>query len=84
MITLPWQFVRSWGRIVERDTTSPAAWFKVDDGSGVNVKCTVLAGVSIDPDWTYVGVTGVSSCEKTGEELYRLLRVRTDSDIVNY
>ena len=72
--------VRTWGRIVERDPT----WFTIDDGSGVNVKCLVPSGVTINPAWSYVGVTGVSSCETVGNELHSLLRVRTQSDIVAY
>ena len=72
--------VRTWGRIVERDPS----WFKIDDGSGVNVKCLVPSGVTIDPGWTYVGVTGISSCEMVGAELHSLLRVRGQSDLVGY
>jgi hypothetical protein len=40
--------------------------------------------VTIDPGWQFVGVTGVSSCEKAGEELHRLLRVRQRSDITPF
>ena len=47
--------------------------FTIDDGSGVNVKCVVPAGVVVNPDWSYVVVTGISSCEKVGEELHRLI-----------
>ncbi len=54
----------------------------IDDGSGVAVKCVVPAGVVIDPEWDYVTVTGISSCEKVGEELHRLIRVRGQDDIV--
>ena len=76
--------VRTWGRIVERDASSPATWFRIDDGSGVNVKCVVSGGVSIDPNWIYVGVTGISSCEKPGDDLLRLIRVRDAADIRAY
>ncbi len=48
----------------------------------------VPAGVAIDPSWTYVGVTGVCSCEKvavgTGSELRAIVRVRTQGDIVPF
>ncbi len=74
---------RCWGLIVERDSASPARWFKMD-GGGVIVKCVLPSGVTIDPSWVYVGVTGISSCEKMGEELHRLLRVRTQDDITPY
>jgi hypothetical protein len=76
--------VRSWGKITEFDTAIPVTWFKIDDGSGVNVKCVVPDDVIIDPGWQFVGVTGVSSCEKSGDELHRLLRVRQQSDITPY
>jgi len=66
--------------------TEPAlpTWFKIDDGSGLNVKCVVPSGVTINQGWTYVGVTGISSCEKAGSNLYRLIRVRTQDDIRAY
>lgn len=69
------------GEITERDATSPPAWFKIDDGSDVNVKCLVPSGVSIDPSWTYVVVTGISSCEKPDNDLLRLIRIRSADDI---
>ena len=75
--------VRICGKVAEIEpVTDPAVatWFKIDDGSGVNVKCLVPTGVTIDPAWSYVGVTGVSSCET----LHSLLRVRTRTDIVAY
>lgn len=57
--------------------------FTIDDGSGVNVKCVVPSGVIIDPGWSYVSVTGISSCEKIGAELRSMLRVREQGDIVS-
>ena len=77
--------IRTWGKVVNMDPTLPASaktWFKIDDGSGVNVKCVVPPGATIDPEWEYVVVTGISSCEKVGVDLYRLLRVRHQSDIL--
>jgi parallel beta-helix repeat protein len=76
--------VRTCGKVVEIDSASPATWFKIDDGSGVNVKCLVGSGVTVNPSWTYVGVTGISSCETVGAELHSLLRVRVQGDIVAY
>ena len=58
--------------------------FTIDDGSGVDVKCIVPAGVTLPGVGGYVGVTGISSCEKIGEELHRLLRVREQADIVEF
>lgn len=76
--------VRTTGKVSAIDSASPPTWFKIDDGSGVDVKCLVPTGVVIDSNWTYVGVTGISSCEKVGDELRSLLRVRTQGDIVAY
>ncbi|MHB9035797.1 MAG: right-handed parallel beta-helix repeat-containing protein [Armatimonadota bacterium] len=59
-----------------------AQTFKVDDGSGVSIKCIVPAGVSIAPGWNYVSVTGVVSCEMVTGEVQRLIRVRSASDIM--
>lgn len=77
--------VKVWGRVVEIQSTEPPAlptWFRVDDGSGVLVKCLVPSGVAIDPEWEHVTVTGISSCETVEGNLTRLLRVRTQSDIL--
>ena len=61
-----------------------ASTFTIDDGSGVDIKCVVPDDVALNPGWTYVSVTGISSCEKDGVELHRLLRVRSQSDIMPY
>lgn len=58
-----------------------ATTFTLEDGSGVIVKCVVPAGVTLDPAWNYTAVTGISSCERVGGELHRLLRVRNQNDI---
>jgi hypothetical protein len=79
--------VRTCGKVVQIEPVSDPAlptWFKIDDGSGVNVKCVVPSGVTINPGWNYVGVTGISSCEKDGDDLYRLVRVREQSDIAPF
>ena len=76
--------IKTWGKVVEVDPTMPQSaktWFKIDDGSGIRVKCMVPPGVTIDSGWEYVIVTGISSCEKSGGDLYRLVRVRQGSDI---
>ncbi|MDO8588100.1 MAG: hypothetical protein Q7T82_13825, partial [Armatimonadota bacterium] len=76
--------VITWGHVTEIESVTPPAlptWFKIDDGSGVSVKCLVPSTVTIDPGWQYVAVTGISSCEKIGADLHRLLRVRSQSDI---
>jgi hypothetical protein len=70
--------VRTWGKF----TRTSDATFTLDDGSGITLKCIVPAGVTLNPDWTYASVTGISSCETVGSEVRRLLRVRTRQDIV--
>ena len=39
--------------------------------------------MTIDPGWTYVGVAGISSCEKVGDELLPVIRVRMWHDITD-
>ncbi len=73
--------VRVWGRVTEIDPEG--AWFIIDDGS-VPAKCLVPDGVTIDPGWDYVAVTGVSSCEVSSGDVNRVVRVRQSSDIVSY
>jgi hypothetical protein len=70
--------VRTWGRFTKTGDTT----FTLEDGSGVVLDCVVPAGVALDPDWTYVAATGISSCQAVGGELHRLLRVRAAADIV--
>jgi len=66
-------------------TVDPApTWFTIDDGGALDLKCTVASGVTIDPTWQYVRVTGVSSCEKVGSELHAVVRVRGQADIVAF
>lgn len=73
--------VRTCGKVTQFDTAVPPTWFKIDDGSGVSVKCVVPDDVTINTGWQIVGVTGVSSCEKVGDDLERVLLVRTQDDI---
>lgn len=70
--------VTIWGEFSYVDSST----FTVDDGSGVPVKCIVPSGVALNPNWDYVSVTGISSCELADGELHRLLRVRAASDII--
>lgn len=57
------------------------SWFTIDDGSDLSTKCTVPAGVTIDPTWQRVRVTGISSCEKAGSELHAIIKLRSQTDI---
>lgn len=65
--------VRVWGRIESIDTENHT--MVIDDGSGVDLKCAWSEGVAVDPTWTYVTLTGVSSCEKLSGQLSRLVLV---------
>ncbi len=58
-----------------------AGFFVIDDGSGVQVKCTVPAGVTLPGTGTYVSVTGISSMEKVAGTNSRVLKVRVQADI---
>jgi len=53
----------------------------VNDGGGDPVKCVVPDGVEIDSRSTFVRVTGISSCEKDGDDLLRLIRLRSAADL---
>jgi len=62
--------------------------FYVDDGSGVcddsgsaGIK-VLAAGLTLPLVDQYVKVTGISSCLRDGADLYRLVRVRDQADIV--
>lgn len=79
--------VRIAGKVTDFEPVTPPAapsWFKIDDGSGASVKCLVPSGVAVDPNWAFVAVTGISSCEKSGGDILRLIRVRTADDITAY
>ncbi|MCE5199641.1 MAG: hypothetical protein ABFD54_11115 [Armatimonadota bacterium] len=76
--------VRAWGAVVDINSTVTPAWFKIDDGSGVLVKCIVPAGTVINPEWDYVGVTGISSAEEIDGALSPVIRVSRQSDITAY
>ncbi|MHB9036602.1 MAG: right-handed parallel beta-helix repeat-containing protein, partial [Armatimonadota bacterium] len=75
--------VKTWGRVQPERTT--AGSFTIDDGSGVGIKCIIPWSVVIDPDWNYVGVTGVCSCENVivagHDKLHAVIRVRSQGDI---
>ena len=49
--------VKVWGKFSKINNTT----FQIDDGSGLNIRCTVPTGTVIDPNWEYVTVVGISS-----------------------
>lgn len=68
--------VRTWGKAVKEGTEC-----FVTDGSGDKVRLILPSGVSVDENWRYISVTGISSCEKVDGGLVRVLRVRNQEDI---
>jgi hypothetical protein len=55
----------------------------LDDDSGHTGVKVLAAGLSF-PSTGYARVTGISSCEKVGDKLFRVLRARKQGDIVVY
>lgn len=70
--------VTTWGRMLYDGPHD----FRIDDGSGVLVRCKTPASVAVNPLWQIVNVTGISSCQVEGSDLVRVLRVRAAEDIV--
>ena len=70
------KLVRAWGpdsglnnigmlvRVCGKLTYIDANNFTLDDGSGIAVHCVTPTGVTVNPLWQYVAVTGISSCER--------------------
>lgn len=76
--------VRVWGKVTDHEQVPEPTWLKVSDGSGVEVKCIVPTVVTFDPAWQYVSVTGISSCEKVGDDLQRVVLIKPESTIEHY
>jgi hypothetical protein len=71
-----------------RVTYSGSGMFYIDDGSqaadnsgylGLRVSAV---GLTVPAQNEYVEVTGISTCFKSGEDLYRTLKARNQGDIV--
>lgn len=76
--------VRTCGAVTEVEPVAGPAtpsWFKIDDGSDIGLKVSVPVGVTVPEVGSYATVTGISSCEPSGGDIVRLLRVRMQSDI---
>lgn len=74
--------VTIWGPVSAfDDPVSPVSWFKI--GGGPEVKVVVPSGVTIDTEWAFVVVTGISCIEKDGGSTVRVLKVRRQGDIVS-
>lgn len=70
--------VRTWGVFSLLDSTT----FTISDGSGIDVICTVPAGVTLNPAWNIVVVAGISTCYEDAGVLYRKIRLRDANDII--
>jgi len=70
--------VRMWGASNYLNETT----FTLDDGSG-SVRCLVPSGVTFDPGWQFVAVTGISSRAEVDGQFRPLIRVRDQNDIIN-
>lgn len=66
--------VRICGKVQAVDTTTPAGWFTLSDGTGV-VKVIVGPDASAPSAGQKAIVTGISSCEKSGSDLVSVVRI---------
>jgi len=66
--------VRIWGLVTSLDPSSQKTWFVVSDGSGF-VKVTVPGGTAVPRKGDHVIVTGISSCEESGDQVVGVVRV---------
>ncbi len=62
--------VRLNGKFLFVDATT----FTVNDGTGA-VRCTVPAGVTLNPAWTFVDAVGISAAYKSGNSFGRMLKI---------
>ena len=69
--------VATWGKV----ESAGSGYFVIEDGSGAGLQVAAPAGVSLPSPAQYVVVTGISSCESSGPQIIRLLRVRSQADI---
>jgi len=59
------KIVTIWGKLGEVDSTNPIRWFTLQDASGIEVKCRLADGVTFDPNWTNLLVTGIAVPESS-------------------
>ncbi len=75
--------VKTCGLVTETYVGTPPelSWFRITDGSPETVKVLVPPGVTPCPAGQFVSVAGICSCEESGDDLLRLIKVRTSDDI---
>lgn len=79
--------VTTWGKVVnyQPQQGQTVGLITIDDGSVYGgISCELPPDAVFDPSWTYVTVTGISSCRSIPYpwQVSRLVRVREQSDIV--
>ena len=70
--------IRTWGRFQQVDATT----FTVDDGAGLNVRCSVAPGTFLYSGWQYVSVVGASSLYKFNASIYPPLILVRDIEVL--
>ena len=58
--------IKTWGKYHWIDDTT----FEINDGAGLNIKCTVPSGTFLSSSWQYVAVTGISSLYLFNSSIY--------------
>ena len=58
--------VKTWGRYQQVDATH----FTIDDGSGLDIRCSIAPGTTLSSAWEKVIVTGISSVYKSNSATY--------------
>ncbi len=81
--------VKTWGKVTSVDPVTPPAkpaWFTIDDGSGVDLKVAIPSYIDLPVivPKEYVAVTGIASCEESGDNLFRLLKIRKQDDVTRF
>jgi len=72
--------VRTWGLITRIDSST----FTVSDGAGEPVRCVIPVGVTLDPGWTYVCVTGVCALVDIEGAIKPCVYVRSQADLTAF
>lgn len=72
--------IKTWGKVTNKEQGTTTTWFTIDDGSDLDIKCICSSGVSVNVGES-VRVTGVVSCEKVGDELRPVIRLRGSYDL---
>ena len=69
--------VRAAGKVRYIDPST----FAINDGSPSELICVAPSGMTVDPNWDHVSVTGVSSCYVSGSNVLPRLRLKNPLDL---